>query len=392
MAWGVLATAGAAEERMPVTVFIARQGAITERIPVIGTVAAREEVQVHPEVLGREIRQILVEAGQNVEKGQSLARLDTTDADMLLDKNAVNLLRAKAAVAVESSRVEVALVNEADARKKLGRSRALQPKGVVSERIVEEDENAHARAAAELQLARQSLALAEAEQELVLRERREIELTIERSDLRAPAAGRILARHARLGAMTSSSAEPLFLIAEDGALEFVAEVTETSFVRLREGMRATVSLPGRDQPVTGSVRLSAAQLDPKTRSGTVRIALDEADGIVAGAFARGTVNASKRTNILLPGTAVRSAGSNHSVYVVKDDVVDVRRVAIGSQQDGLVEIVEGVNDGEMVVLKAGGFLKVQEKVTPIVARVDTAPADRLSASISLVDAEKAVRR
>ncbi|APO68968.1 RND family efflux transporter protein [Rhizobium gallicum] len=372
-----------AEVQAPVTAIVATQGVLTERIEVVGTLVAREEIQVHPSVLGKEIRQIVVEAGQHVEQGQPLALVDTTEALMLLDKNTVTLLRARAAVAVESSKVDVAIVSEAEALKKLERSRALQPKGAIAENVLDEHLNAHARAVAELQLARQSLELAQAEQQLIARERQEIELTVLRSTVRAPSSGKILRRNARIGAMTSSSAEPLFVIAADNDIEFLADVTETSFVRLREGMRAKIVLPGRARPVAGAVRLNAAQLDSKTRSGTVRIELAEKDGLIPGLFSRGTINFAERRNILLPGTAVKSRSGSHNVYVISDGVVDVRQIRVGSQQSGLVEVLDGVKDGEIVALKAGAFLKAQERVNPVVVVPPTLPTGDPSASASL---------
>ncbi|WP_105439986.1 efflux RND transporter periplasmic adaptor subunit [Neorhizobium sp. T25_13] len=364
---------------MPVTTIVAKRGALTERIEVVGSLAAREEIEVYPAVLGKEVRQILVEAGQHVERGQALAVLDTTEALMLLDKNAVSLLRARAAAAVESSKIDVATVTEAEARKKLERSRSLQPKGAIADNVLEEDLNAHARAVAELRLARQSLELANADQQLIASERREIELTVQRSTLRAPSSGRILSRKARVGAMTSSSAEPLFVIADDDDIEFVAQVTETSFVRLREGMSVEITLPGRDQAIAGTVRLNAAQLDPKTRSGTVRIELADKARLVPGVFARGSISVEDRQNVLLPGTAVKSTAAGHNVYVVSDGLVDIRPVRIGSQQSGFVEILDGIREGEEVVLKSGAFLKAQERVRPVLAAT---PATRADASIS----------
>lgn len=389
--WFAFLSAAQAQEQMPVTVVVARQTDVTERVPVIGSLAAREEVQVYPSVQGQAIEQILVEAGQHVEKGQALAVLDMTAARMLLDKNSVSIMRAKAAVSVEASRLDVALVSEAEARKILERSRTLQPKGAVSQQVLDEHQNAHARAIAELGLARQSLALAEADAELIARERKEIELTIERSTVRAPEAGLVLRRTARIGAMTSGSADPLFVIARDAVMEFVAQVTETSFVRLQEGMRAEVTLPGLDGPIGGTLRLSAAQLDPATRSGEVRIELDDDQGLRPGVFARGSINASSRNNILLPGSAVKTSSGQNSVFVVKDGVVDVRQVTVGARQDGFVEIVGGVSDGEMIVLKSGGFLKAQEKVRPVIATSDRPSAGNMAAYLQTTDGEGTVQ-
>lgn len=377
--WLVLSAAARGQEQMPVTVVVARQAAVAEKIPVVGSLAAKEEVEVHPLIEGRAIEKILVEVGQRVEKGQPLALIEKTEALMLLDKNTVSILRARAAMQVEASRLDIASVTEAQARRVLERSRALQPRGVVSQQLFDEHENAHARALAELGLARQSVALAEADMELVARERREIELTIERSTVRAPEAGLVLRRAARIGAMTSASTVPLFVIARDAVVEFVAQVTETSFLRIGEGMRAEIALSGYEGSLGGTVRLNAAGLDAATRSGEVRVELDDIAGLKPGAFARGSINASARRNILLPGSAVKTAGGRSNVFVVRDGVIDLRQVTIGARQEGLVEIVDGVSDGEMVVLKSGGFLKAEDKVRPVVAASDRPSADHIAA-------------
>ena len=387
--WLIFFSASQAESQTPVTVVVARKGEVTEKIPVVGSLVAREEVEVRPFIEGRVIEHILAEIGQRVERGQLLALIDTTEARMLLDKNSVSMLRARAAAEVEESRLEVSAVSEAEARKVLERSRALQPRGAVSQQLLDEHENAHARAVAELRLARQSLALAEADAELIARERKEIELTIERSTVRAPDAGLVLKRTARIGAMTSASANPLFVIAKDAEIEFSTQVTETSFLRLDEGMRAQISLPGYEGQLGGRLRLNAAQVDPVTRSGEVRIELDEADGLKPGVFARGSINAPARRNILLPGSAVNTASGASNVFVVKDGVVDRRDVTVGIRQEGFVEIIAGVSDGEMVVLKSGGFLKAQEKVRPVMAMSERSVSDHMASALAMESREMA---
>lgn len=386
-------SAGAADH-MPVTVVVARQGLVKEVIAVVGTLAAREEIQVHPSIEGRAIAEILIEVGARVEAGQSLALLDSKDTRLALDKNTVSMQRAKVAIAAERSKVDIALVSAREALKRLERSRSLRPKGAVSDQTLEEHETAYDRAIAELELARSSLALAEGDERLIASERREIELALERCTVRAPRAGIVLERSANVGALTSNSGDPLFIIAGDGAIEFVAEVTDASFVRLKEGMTARIAVPGLDVPVTGTVRLTAARLDPKTRSGSVRIELNGHGALIPGAYARGEVDAAQRSNILVPGTAVKSAGGFSSVYVVKNDLVSVRNVKVGAQRDNLVEILEGVGDGDMVVLKAGGFLKDRDRVIPIpeLAFADGTTQRELSEALLPADAGEGIRR
>lgn len=363
----IIPLAAQSTENLSVTVVIARKETVTETIPVVGSLVAREEVQVHPLIQGRVIEQVLAEVGQTVKKGDPLALLDVTEPRMLLEKNTVSVKRARAAVAVEESRRAVAEVSLNETLKIVERSRALQPKGAVSLQLLDEHENAYSRAVAEFSLAQQSLLLTQAEADLVDRERREIELTIERSTVRAPADGLVLRRKARIGNMTSAAADPLFVLAKDGEIELVAQVTETSFVRLEEGMAADVKAAGHDGMMQGTIRLNAAELDTATRSGEVRIELGDIKGLKPGMFARATVRASARHNIVLPGSAVKIASGANRVFVVNNGVVNVRPVTIGTRQDGLVEIVEGISDGEMVVLKSGVFLKADERVRPIIA-------------------------
>lgn len=367
-------SAGAQELSAHVSVIIAERSTLTRRIPVVGTLAPRDEVQVHPAVFGQKIVSILVEAGQYVDKGQALALIDDTDALLALEKNEMNMRRARAAVAVENSRVDVALVTEREATKALERSKALQAKGIVSAQSHEANQNTLERAVAQTALARQSLALARAEEQIISRERQEIELTIARSTLRAPEAGLVLARNAHIGTITANASEPLFVIAQNGKIEFVAKVIETNFVQLHAGMRAEIMLSGSKHPVSGRVRMNAAQLDPKTRSGTVYIELDIENGLVAGIFARGAIEVSTRTAIFLPGTAVRNTFDSHKVYVVRNGVVEIRSIETGMREDNLVEIVAGLDEGEMVVLKAGGFLKEGERIEPIIKPIGNPPS------------------
>lgn len=382
---------GSAQDRMPVTVVRAEHGDVRESMPVIGRLAAREEISVHPLVFGREILDVLVEAGDVVDKGQALAVLDTTEARMLLDKNAVSRLRAQASVLVEDRKVEVARVTERDALKRVQRSRALHAKQAVAEQVLDDNENAYARAVAELELARQSLALARADEQLIERERQEIELSIERSTVRAPRRGRVLSRDARIGSTTSDASAPLFVLGEDDAIEMFAEVTQNNFVRLREGMAAQVTIPGQARGVMGEVRLKAARLDVATGSAVVRIRLTDAADLVPGMFVRGAIDTSVRKNVLVPLSAVRNTRTGPVVYVVDGDTVAMRAVSTGAQQGEYLEITDGLNVGDMVMEKAGGFFKGQERVRPLLAGTEGDLPQDASAAAALLEPVEAVR-
>jgi RND family efflux transporter MFP subunit len=374
-----------AQDGMPVTVVRAERSDIHESVAVVGRLAAREEIAVHPLVFGREVTDVLAEAGDVVGKGQVLAILDTAEARILLDKNAVSRLRAQAAVLVEDRKVEVARVAERDARKRVQRSRALHTKQALAEQVLDEHENAYARAVAELELARQSLALAQADEKLIERERQEIELTVERSTVRAPRPGRILSRDARIGSTTSETSPPLFVLGENDTIEMLAEVTQNNFVSLQEGMAARITIPGEDRTIEGAIRLKAARLDASTGSAVVRIQLANAADLVPGMFVRAAIDTSARNSVLVPVSAVRNTGKGPVVYVVKDDTVAMRTVSTGPRQDDRVEIRDGLNAGELVVLKAGGFFKGRERVQPLIADAPIDLPQDVSATVVLQD-------
>lgn len=357
--------ASLAQQMKMVTVGPAERATILDHVAVIGTLTAKEEVQVNALVEGKEVRNIFVEVGTHVSKGQPLAALDTAEVDLLLERNTVQLTRATAAVAQEHSRVDVASVTERETRKVFERSNSLVGKGIVSQQTLDEHENAFSRARSQLELAHQTLMLAEADQKLIERESAEIALTIKRSIVRATEAGLILKRNARVGAMTSSSGDPLFVIAKDGMVEMEASVSETSFVRLKEGMQADITLPGVGRPIQGRVRLSAAQIDPATRMGAVRVELAESASLVPGTFVHGRIEIERRSSVTIPVTAIRSQNGAVSVFIVENDRAIFRPITLGSPVGSAMEVLAGIEEGDIVVVKSSGFLKSNEQIVAV---------------------------
>ncbi|MET3600758.1 efflux RND transporter periplasmic adaptor subunit [Martelella mangrovi] len=356
-----------AQEVRHVTVAAAREGEVVGTVAATGAVIAREDVPVHAEVDGEIIRAVLAEEGDYVAVGAPLARIDTSDAELALEKNTVEQRRARTMIEQEKARLEKARVSEAEAARELARNRSLVTSGAVSERALSERENDHARAAADLALARNALEVAEAELELVGRNRAEIERTLDKSTVRAPAAGLVLVRNARTGHAAALSGEPLFVLAEDGDLELEVAVAETDLARIREGQKAVFHLEGHDAPLEGYVRHRAAQINAATRLGDVRIALDDPVGLVVGAFVSGRIEVLSRRSILLPVSAIRFAGNGDTIVtIVEDGIVSKRPVETGLAEGDLIEVLSGIRPGERVVLKAGSFLKDGERVVPAV--------------------------
>ncbi|WP_180902039.1 efflux RND transporter periplasmic adaptor subunit [Martelella soudanensis] len=191
-----------------------------------------------------------------------------------------------------------------------------------------------------------------------------MERTIETSTVKAPTAGLVLSRNARTGLAVETGGEPLFVLAEDGALELEVEVAEADLPLVREGQPAIFHLSGHAAPLTGTVRHRAARIDAASRMGRVRIALEDPAGLVVGAFVSGRIEVFARRSVLVPATAVRFTGDGATITTVEDGIVSKRSVEIGQVRGDLVEVIDGLAPGVLIVLKAGSFLKPGEPATP----------------------------
>ena len=179
--------------------------------------------------------------------------------------------------------------------------------------------------------------------------------------LRAPAAGTITRANVTLGATANPRADPLFRIAIDGEVELEAEIPSIHVPKLAPGQTARVEIDnGRE--LTGSVRLVPAEINPMSQLGRVRISVERDPSLRLGSFSRATIDASRSCNVSVPKSAVLYRTEGTSVQVVRDRIVETRRVRVGFHSDSNVEIRDGVREGEMVVANAGTSLRDGDQV------------------------------
>ena len=184
-----------------------------------------------------------------------------------------------------------------------------------------------------------------------------MQLRLDRTEIRAPVEGIVSRRTARVGGTASTAGEPLFRIIAHGTIELEGEVTETALGALRPGAPAVLDNVST-LPVHGRVRVVYPEIDRATRLGKVRIELDPDPALRIGGFARGTVEVARRRGIAVPLAALAFADDGGAkLLVVVDGRVVERRVRTGLTADGFVEIPEGLRAGELVVARAGSFLR-----------------------------------
>ena len=189
--------------------------------------------------------------------------------------------------------------------------------------------------------------------------------------VQAPAAGIVIASNAVIGATASARAEPLFRIAARGELELLAEAPVKSLASLAPGQSAKVEILGLGE-LSGKVRLASIAINPLTQLGQVRLFIGTDTRLRVGAFGRANIEIGERCSSAVPLSALLYGAGGTVVQVVRDGRIETRTVTVGLLEDGQAEIREGLVEGEMVVARAGAFVREGDRVRPITA--DEAPS------------------
>jgi len=363
-----LAQVEAAEQRVveppAVTVIPTRRREFVDRLFVSGTLVAREEADVAARTDGLTIIEVDAEDGDHVRQGQVLARLDRSQLDAMLAENDASTRRADAAIDQAKSLIAQSEAQVQFASSDYDRARKLEA-GIMAASTIEQRETAMKTAEAQLAGAQFALGVAEADRKSRDAERQELLVRIDRTEVRAPVAGIVSRRSAKLGADASTSGEPLFRIIEDGAIDLEADVPEQELARLAVGMPAELKLPGVEGAVSGHVRLVDQEVDKASRTGKARIALDDVSHAHIGAFASGEVELARREGVSAPASALTRDGDSARLDVVVEGKVEERRVTPGIVNGDAVEIKQGLAEGESVVARAAAFLRPGDRVRPV---------------------------
>jgi RND family efflux transporter MFP subunit len=350
-----------------VSVFKSVRREIVETMVITGTLVPRDEILVTPEIEGYRITEVLVEEGMLVECGQVLARLSRDLIDRQLAEQKALVDKAAAAVPQAENSIEQAEAAELEARLAFDRAEQLMQTGNATAVTVESRTSALRQAEGKLAFARNGLVIAKAELEQAQAVREELNLRLARTEIRAPEAGVVSRRTARVGMVVSASAEPLFRLIARGEIELEGEVVETKLPFVRAGRPAWIDFESGKR-VQGRVRVVYPEVDKASRLGKVRVRLDPDPRLRIGTFARGAVEIDRTRGVTLPRASVLyDGGRDVSVLVVSDGTVQTREVRTGLGDDDDIEITEGLSEGESVVARAGSFLREGDRVRPVPA-------------------------
>ena len=293
------------------------KGSIAREIEVSGVVEPIRTVSVNSQ-LATTVRSLLAEEGDRVSAGTVLARLE--DAEL-----AVELESARAALEA--------------ARAAFERAEQLREREVITLPEYERD--------------RTALAAAEAVH-------RRLQTRVGYATVRSPISGVVTAKHIEAGDVVGAQT-PLFDVADVSTLVVPIGVSELDVGQLAAGDTVELSLDALpDRPLSGRIRRVFPSADPTTRLVPVEVALQPGSQARPGYLARVRFRLDARSDVpLVPASAILTGpGGAESAFVVEDGKAFRREVESGMVSKGRVEIVRGLNPGEIVVVEGGSSLRV----------------------------------
>ncbi|WP_340160899.1 efflux RND transporter periplasmic adaptor subunit [uncultured Hoeflea sp.] len=343
----------------------AEKAPITDRVLSNGMITAREEVLVAPQVEGLAIESLEADIGDQVEAGSVLATLSKDQ--LILQRSQLDANRAKAMAAIAQLEAQLAEVqsNTRETVKASERARQLAAQGTYSTVQAEQAEAQATAAEARVRSVEESIKVAQADIAVIDAQMKDIELRLARSEVKAPVSGIVSARGARIGAIASASAGPLFTIIRDGELELRADIAEADMHRVEEGQTVLIHLIGAEASVEGTIRLVEPTLNTTTRLGMARIEIADGANLRAGMFADAEIIVASREAVTVPVTSVNMTRNSADVLRIEDGIAKRTSVTTGIREGGQVEIVEGLAEGDLIVAKAGAFVRDGDRITPV---------------------------
>ena len=190
------------------------------------------------------------------------------------------------------------------------------------------------------------------------------------AQVQAPVAGLVEASTAVIGAPASPKGEALFTLIARGEFDLVGMVPVQNIAKLSVNQTARIKVVGAGE-VEGKVRRIAPTVEPNSQLGQVFIGVTTNRRLLVNSSGRAMIKTGQScNNVSVPLTAVLYGSAGTVVQVVRRQRVETRRVEVGLMSGGQVEIREGLNEGDVVVARAGALLREGDPVRAVTANAE----------------------
>ncbi|MBP1712211.1 MAG: efflux pump, family, rane fusion lipoprotein [Deltaproteobacteria bacterium] len=327
---------------------------VAEGIEVIGTLAAKFGADVRSEYTGI-VTDVYVTEWVKVKKGDPLAKLDTREIEVALQ-------RTLAAVEVAKANVLQLEVGENRANREYERAVKLKEEGLITQQALDDARTEKMAAAARIGAAKAQIRLAEEEV-------KQVQTRLTKTLLRSPRDGMVSLRNVNVGDFVGEmGAKAMFRIVDNRVLDLTVTVPSGEMASLRPGQLLTFStdaLPGKT--FSGKVMFINPIVNEADRSIRVVAEVDNRnEQLKSGLFVTGRIKTGERKGVLkVPRAALLTwdmPGKKADLLVVQGDTARRRTVGTGAISGDRVEVTSGVEAGDLVVTRGGFNVKDGDKV------------------------------
>jgi RND family efflux transporter MFP subunit len=312
---------------------------VPDLVEAVGTLRAAETSQLAAQMMGN-IVEVRVHEGDRIQRGQVLAVLDDAQPQAALDRATAAELASRQEIATSDSDFALA---EATFK----RYQTLYEKKSVSPQEFDEIKARYQATQARQEMARTGQAQAKA----ALQQAR---TALSYTHILAPFDGIVTEKKADVGTLASPGM-PIFTVEDQRRHRLEATVNETDLRYVRIGQRIPVLINALgDRELKGKVIEIVPAADPVSRSFLVKVELPSDAALRSGLFGRAEFARGERSALFVPRTAVIERGQLQGVYVLgRNRIAGLRYITLGRPVAGQVEVLAGLQTGEMLVADPG---------------------------------------
>lgn len=319
-------------------------------VPVIGRLVARQAGVVSARINGP-VDRFQVEVGDRVDAGDVIAVLTKDSLEARRDLAASQLAEAEAQIKTKEASLALA-------RQEARRLEGLKDSAAFNQSRYEDVQQ-------EVAVARAEVAEAEANAQTYSAEMRLAEINLSYAQVVAPYAGAIAQRRTEAGAYLQVG-DPVVDMIADGSLEIEADVPFRNIIGLAPGTAVSIALDDGTKH-WAIVRAVVPEENPLTRTRTVRFVPEFGETL-------GPLAADQSVTVQIPTGAPRTVVSVHKdavikrgdqsiVYVVAKGSAQLRTVHLGEAVGSRLEVLDGLNAGDLVVVRGNERLQPGDKVS-----------------------------
>jgi RND family efflux transporter MFP subunit len=359
------------DRALPVTAALAKRSPGSLDLSLPGSVAAITESSIYARAEGY-VKARLVDIGDRVKAGQLLVEIDTPELDDQLRQAVARVAQANAVIGQSKAAVTQTLSNLRLAEINIGRSRELVRQGIAARQDLDDKQAAYDARQADVQAAKAALNSAEESARAAQSEVARLTNLTAFKKVTAPFAGVITSRTTDVGNLINSSAlasgRELYRLADISTVRLMINVPEPSAPAIRPGQAARVILQEfNGQAFQGKVTRTANALDAGTRTLPTEVQVPNPSGkLLPGMYANVVITASGGgPAVTIPGDTVTVRSDGAYVAVIQPgSVIHFQKVALGRDYGSEVEVTQGLQGTETLVVNPSDSVREGVKVNP----------------------------